>query len=54
METEVLAKYEADLLAKEHSGAKALLRDDKVGLRLGAEGGQGLGFMVLALVADVL
>ena len=30
VETEVLTKYEEQLLAKEHSGCAALLRDDKV------------------------
>lgn len=30
VEEEVLSKYEAELLQKEHSGAAALLRDDKV------------------------
>ena len=29
VETELLAKYETRLLEKEHSGAAALLRDDK-------------------------
>ena len=32
VETEVLAKYEVQLLEKEHSGCAALLRDDKVRL----------------------
>jgi hypothetical protein len=32
VENEVLTKYEEQLLAKEHSGCAALLRDDKVGL----------------------
>jgi uncharacterized protein YceH (UPF0502 family) len=31
VENELLAKYEQDLLQKEHSGCAALLRDDKVG-----------------------
>jgi cullin 1 len=30
VENELLAKYEQDLLQKEHSGCAALLRDDKV------------------------
>ena len=30
MEAELLTQYETQLLAKEHSGAAALLRDDKV------------------------
>ena len=30
VETELLAKYEVQLLEKEHSGCAALLRDDKV------------------------
>ena len=30
VENEVLTKYEEQLLAKEHSGCAALLRDDKV------------------------
>ena len=30
VETEVLAKYEMQLLEKEHSGCAALLQDDKV------------------------
>jgi hypothetical protein len=32
VESELLAKYENDLLQKEHSGCAALLRDDKVRL----------------------
>lgn len=36
VQTELLAKYETELLEKEHSGCAALLRDDKV-LRMGLE-----------------
>jgi cullin 1 len=31
VETEILEHYESELLEKEHSGAAALMRDDKVG-----------------------
>lgn len=39
VENEVLTKYEAVLLQKEHSGCAALLRDDKVGHGFGGRGG---------------
>lgn len=39
VENEVLTKYEAVLLQKEHSGCAALLRDDKVGHGCGGRGG---------------
>jgi cullin 1 len=39
VEAELLAQYEGQLLAKEHSGAAALLRDDKV---RGASWGAGV------------
>lgn len=48
VETEVLQKYEQDLLQKEHSGCAALLRDDKV--RAGGRGG-GAGWWVLLQVS---
>jgi hypothetical protein len=41
VEAELLAQYETQLLAKEHSGAAALLRDDKVRPARTGPGGAG-------------